>query len=120
MEKKTAPNKKADAFETFEEAGDIQRKAAVACVEAAAEVGAQFDRLVRAQVGHQTAAVRTATEFMTQSMETALKTQETVRQAGVAPAALRYESARVDVPRTGPPANKVMGGGKDQWFLGRR
>lgn len=64
-------------------ASEAGRKAMMACVEATAEMSAQFDRLMRAQLGYSTAAQKDAADFMSHSIDGAMKAREAFRRAGV-------------------------------------
>lgn len=69
--------------ESIKAAGETQKRAVLECAQAAAEVGAHADRLLRAQLDHAAAAQRTASEFFSKTLETSLKTQETLRRTGL-------------------------------------
>lgn len=63
--------------------GEAARKAMMACVEATAEISAQFDRLMRAQLGYATAAHKDAADFMAHGYDGAIKAREAFRRAGM-------------------------------------
>lgn len=67
-----------DSFQTLTDAG---RRAFHAYIEAGAQIGAQVDRLSRAQLGHMTTATKETADVMTTIAEVGFKASETARKA---------------------------------------
>ena len=80
MEKTTTTRTATDEIQAAGEAG---RKAMLAAIEATADMSAQFDRLLRAQLGYMTSAGKDTADFVATSCEGAMKAREAFRRAGV-------------------------------------
>lgn len=76
----TAKPKMPEAFQSLNE---VSRKAFMAYVEASSELGAQFDRVARAQVSHIAQANKDTAELISATIESSVKAREAARKASI-------------------------------------
>jgi len=69
--------------EAFQSLNDASRKAFMAYVEASSELGAQFDLVARAQVGHLAQANKDTAALISATIESSVKAREAARKATI-------------------------------------